>query len=74
MKTIESLDGTIYEIAVEGNEVLLMAADHTLAIKLIGNYDVENIESYIDLNFDRAVRTDHELTLVELIDYFKNNK
>jgi len=56
MKTIESNDGTVYEIAVQGHEIHLMAYAHTLVIKIIGDFDSENVEKYIDANFDRAVR------------------
>jgi hypothetical protein len=59
MKTIESKDETVYEVEVHDDAVHLMGYAHTLVIKIIGDFDSENVEKYIDANFDKAVRIDH---------------
>ncbi len=59
-RTIETLDGRTYEIELDGNDILLMAIDHTLVLHGADLADSENIEIYIDDNFDLAKRIDHK--------------
>ena len=74
MKTIELLTGTKYEIEVDGNDIRLLAIGHTLVL-LDADFDKENVEKFIDANLHKfeRINEDEEMTLVELLEYFKNN-
>lgn len=69
-RTIESLDCIVYTIEVDGDDILLIAKDHTLLLHGAG-FDPENIERYIDENFDLARRIDETGNVIPLFDLMK---